>query len=162
MTYVRSDDPARRLEFTAGFMGYEARIPILVLGGLLTPFCVAVMIVVTAPLSDVPGLSVFGTLFLRAVVVAVVGIGGSLWVTRWVGRWVTPTTSVRYLLQVLRNEIVATRPEQARTLVYDLDALVWVEEKDREDEQVVEYILPDFLTTTTPAAPTTVTTTPTV
>ena len=35
MTYVRSDDPARRLEFTAGFMGYEARIPILVLGGLL-------------------------------------------------------------------------------------------------------------------------------
>lgn len=141
MRLIQTDDSARLLEFRVDFWGYQVRIPMLALGVVAVIVAVFVAVVVTAPVGDLLGLSPLGYFFVGVVIA---GVLSALLLSRGVrplGRLVTNETPVRYLTEVLVNELTAARPDMAEPTTLNLD-IEWVEEKDRKSREVVHLALP--------------------
>lgn len=143
---VYTDDAARRQVFVYKELGFDVRIPVLLIGLPIVLTSIVLGFVVTSPLELVPGLSAAGTYLLRAFAAVVVGGGGSIWLIRKVAGNITPETPIRYWLQAFRNDLHSPRPDDtASEEVIDAASVRFFEDLP-ENRTVVAIPLPPFPT----------------
>lgn len=143
---VYTDDAARRQVFVYKELGFDVRIPVLLIGLPIVLTAIVLGFVVTSPFELLPGLSAAGTFLFRVLVALAVGGGGSIWLIRKVAGNITPQTPIRYWIQAFRNDLHSPRPDDtASEEVIDASTVRFFEDLP-ENRTVVAIPLPPFPT----------------
>ena len=141
---VYTDDAARRQVFVYKELGFDVRIPVLLVGFPIVLTSIVLTFVVTSPIELVPGLSTAGTYLLRVAIALALGGVGSILLIRKVAGSITPETPIRYWIQAFRNDLHSPRPNDTVSEEVIDASTVRFSGRSSKNRTVVAIPLPPF------------------